>query len=177
MRFVVASPGLERATALNVGQEFHPLPPGRNTLTDFVIPWGAEGGYSSYFKLFIAEIEGVKKLIVADGATYSSPGSLGDAMICKVNANTFEVPAVTLELPSVTKYVYLQYAAPQTDSDGKEISASVTVATGEKMPTDTESNVYFLVGRVIVNAGSVSISQDWTGGVPQIFWFKPCGDS
>ena len=175
MRFVVASPGLERATALNVGQELHLQPPGRNTLTDFVIPWGAEGGYSSYFKLFIAEIENVKKLIVADGATYSSPESLGDAMICKVNANTLEVPAVMLDLPSVTKYVYLQYTAPQTDSEGNETSASVTIVTGEKMPVDTESNVYFLIGRVIVNAGSVSISQDWTGGVPQILWFQYCG--
>lgn len=175
MKLVIASPGLERATAAKIQQHYPQRKIGRNTFSDFVIPFAGGGGeYNSYFKLILVRSAdgATSKIHVVDGATYDAATGNSGKMLCKVNAATFEVAPVVLESPATTKYVYIKYSAAEQTA-----AATVVVQMEDTPPQDSDSNAYFLVGRVIVSADSISVAQDWTGGVPQIFWFKPCGDS
>jgi hypothetical protein len=101
MRFVVASPGLERATALNVGQELHPLPPGRNTLTDFTLPPVGSGAVWQFSVVINSDDDGNPTGISVVDANATDSAYCGTLNSLLIEKTTIELP-----LANGTYYVY-----------------------------------------------------------------------
>lgn len=131
-------------------------------------------GYNGYFKIINAD--GVIKVV--DGATYnSSTGSSGKSRVM-VNNVSYEVPAATVTMPGsyYTASVVIKFTAPVYNDAGRvETAAKVEIEASTNVPSSTSQNSYYQIGRVIKDpSGTLSVFQDHTSGVPQMWWFTIC---
>ena len=136
---------------------------------------GASLSYNGYFKITDATGEDKQfRVRVADGAT-------GGNSICKVNNMTFSVAPWESETIGATKAIVLKFTAGSKDAtseEEKEGKVEVELMDDSKVPADSATNCYYIVGRAIVNGEERTIQQDHqaiaANGVPQMFWYGIC---
>lgn len=134
--------------------------------------------YNSYFKLvLVTEQNGENtqyKVAVVDGATYDPTTHSSGEMPCKVNNMSFSVaPFITEDAIQDYTLFLVKFTAPAEDDENAEGHVDV-ITDRTTLPSDSNTECFFQIGRAIVQDGAVQIAQDWTGGVPQIFWFTSC---
>ena len=132
----------------------------------------AEAGYSSYFKLTLADTSSGAVVTVADGAT-------GSDSIAVVNGgSTYALPPYS-EVVSGARVFMLKYTPAQYGSDGAVVSGATmaisSVAGGTLPSGGTSGAYYYQLGRVVASSGGeLRVVQDHTAGVAQFQWFANC---
>ena len=148
---------------------------GRSTLTEQVA--SAPAGYSGYFKIVDASTTGngttTHKIRVVDGATYDPETGSSGPSVCKVNNQVFSVEPAEFTV-SASKVYVLKFTAESVESEGSP--AKVEVVEVNALPSDDSDYAWYQIGRVIVDDGSMTIQQDHTAGVVQMFWYLLCGE-
>lgn len=148
---------------------------GRSTLTDR--RGGSSESYSGYFKIIDASTTGngttTRKIRVVDGATYDPETGSSGPSVCKVNHQVFSVEPVEFTV-SASKVYVLKFTAESVESEGSP--AKVEVVEVNALPSDDSDYAWYQIGRVIVDDDSMTIQQDHTAGVAQMFWYLLCGE-
>lgn len=174
------SPIIEKATTQKTTVNYPSRKKGRNNLNSPDFVFGAiatDNEYNSYFKLvLVTEQNGENtqyKVAVVDGATYDPATHSSDTMACKVNDMSFYVPPfITDEAIKKNTLFLLKFTAPAETNNN--VGFFEIVIDKDSLPHDSNTECFFQIGRAIMQDGAVQIAQDWTGGVPQIFWFTSC---
>lgn len=124
--------------------------------------------YNSYFKIVdISETSEdgkiLHKIAVVDGGGGDGTVNYNVSMPWIINGSRIAVPQNSFEVSSSLE-IYLAY-----DSDISTVSGKVVASTGA-MPNYSYSQCYKHIGRVYFTEGSIRISQDFTGGIPETIW-------
>lgn len=137
----------------------------------------ADYSYSGYFKIVDASTTGngttTHKIRVVDGATYDPETGSSGPSVCKVNNQVFSVELAEFTV-SASKVYVLKFTAESVESEGSP--AKVEVVEVNALPSDDSDYAWYQIGRVIVDDGSMTIQQDHTAGVVQMFWYLLCGE-
>lgn len=137
----------------------------------------ADYSYSGYFKIVDASTTGngttTHKIRVVDGATYDPETGSSGPSVCKVNNQVFSVEPAEFTV-SASKVYVLKFTAESVESEGSP--AKVEVVEVNALPSDDSDYAWYQIGRVIVDDGSMTIQQDHTAGVVQMFWYLLCGE-
>ena len=131
----------------------------------------AGDGYSSYFKLTLADTSSGAVVTVADGAT-------GSNSIAVVNGgSTYSLPPYT-ETVAGARVFLLKYTPAQYNSNGGIASSATMVISsvaGGTLPSGgTSGAFYYQLGRTVGSGAELRVVQDHTAGVAQFQWFANC---
>ena len=137
----------------------------------------ADYSYSGYFKIVDASTTGngttTHKIRVVDGATYDPETGGSGPSVCRVNNQVFFVEPAEFTV-SASKVYVLKFTAESVESEGSP--AKVEIVEVNALPSDDSDYAWYQIGRVIVDDGSMTIQQDHTAGVVQMFWYLLCGE-
>lgn len=145
-----------------------------------IIRFGGSGTgvppYNSYFKLVdTSETVGETTTLyisIVDGATWDADAETSGDSVARVNNVTYNVDKWESSALTSTKMFYLHWTAPVG-----ETPASMEIVAGTSLPSDTASDLYYLLGRAIITDGAMTIVQEHDDGVAILWWFLTCGEA
>lgn len=91
------------------------------------------------------------------------------AGIATINGQFYTVAKAVLPI-TASAYIYLRYTLP-TESGSGNVAEVISSATIE---TSSDIYAYYLIGRVILQNGSLTIAQDHAPGNLIMWWQGPC---
>lgn len=149
--------------------------------------------YSSYFTMVLVttpvEDVSITMLYICDGATWNPETETSGNSIAYINNINFSIPLYVVD--ATTLFTGSGLFAMDTklclkftyDSVNKVFTPSFQkFLYSESIPSDTDTILYYLIGRVIRKGQTIdgstvysySLSQDHLTGVPRLLWYSSC---
>lgn len=75
----------------------------------------------------------------------------------------------------VVYHVVIDVNITELDLLGATATVGLYAEGSQELPSDTTTAVHYKIGTVIVKNNRVVISQDHKTGIPQMYWYVPCG--